>query len=375
MKVLFLTNSDIDSGYGTENVLNSTAAYMLAHGDSVMVICTDKGGRRRDFSARLTETGATVNRIRRLMGNLPLYSAGWLKNLSAAIRWADAIYILEPPPVMGFVSVILIHLMQKRGIRGWHNPFYYDWDINGGVPRFRSIRKIIRLLLLRYYLSLSSQIVGNTVQRDYLKLRTGREIMLITPCVEAPENVTGRKYDIPTFLIMGRLNFHKGTDRIPELYGKMKEKLASFRLIVVGTGGMSGIVSKLHNDDDFIYMNYVSDEKKSELLNGSHAMLALSRVEAFFMSGMEAMTYGTPLISLRFPGPTDYITDGTDGYLCSNVEEVAVAASRIASIAGTEEYRNMSSSAMEKSRSYICPSVLRNFRDRLIGQTPVRDVG
>ena len=358
MKILFLTNSNIDSGFGSEVLLFSTARFLMNRGHHVSIICTDKGGTRRTFSTELASLGAVITVVKRLSPGIPAYSGRWFLKLWREMRKCDILYIMEPPPLIGFTSVVLLHLFRKPGIRGWHNPFYYQWDINGGIPSFFLFRKMMRLLIMRMYLTLPAQKVENSRQFGYLVKKYHGKPFFITACVDPPPHESHAKYSKFTVLIMGRLNFHKGTDLIPELYSKFKSSLTDFQLIVVGSGPMAKKVRDMHNGEDFVYMDYVTDQKKLDLLSGSHALVALSRVEAFFMTGVEALVHGTPLISLRFPGPEDYISDGEDGFLCDGLDDIVDRLSLMESRLRTDWYTDMCMKAQIKGGKFTCPVVL-----------------
>jgi glycosyltransferase involved in cell wall biosynthesis len=87
-------------------------------------------------------------------------------------------------------------------------------------------------------------------------------------------------------------------------------------------------------DEPFVeFVGEVSGYAKDEFLGGAMALIfPISWPEPFGLVMVEAMAAGTPVIAGRFGSVPEVIDDGVTGFFCDSVEEMALAAGRLAEL-------------------------------------------
>lgn len=109
-------------------------------------------------------------------------------------------------------------------------------------------------------------------------------------------------------LYIGRIEVNqKGLDLLLEAYSQYKDKI-DFPLVIVGSGSEKSMkkLKRLINyyglDSRVSLVGRVEGRKKVDLVNKSAFIVVPSRYETFSMVALEAMSYGTPLITFDIAG-------------------------------------------------------------------------
>ncbi|WP_345432090.1 glycosyltransferase family 4 protein [Haloarcula japonica] len=128
----------------------------------------------------------------------------------------------------------------------------------------------------------------------------------------------------PTLLHLGRLGAQKGTDIAIEVHRQVQQQTSfDVDFHICGTGDMDDLARQhAAESETTTYHGYVSEEKKTELMQRSWIQLMPSRSEAFPLVVLEANAAGTPVISSDIPGFTDSIENGVNGFRCDSGEMV-----------------------------------------------------
>lgn len=73
-----------------------------------------------------------------------------------------------------------------------------------------------------------------------------------------------------------------------------------------------------------VYIGEVDDTEKAKLLGGARALLSpLQWAEPFGLTNVEAMACGTPVIGTKCGSLPEIIKDGTVGFLCDDIDQMA----------------------------------------------------
>lgn len=121
-----------------------------------------------------------------------------------------------------------------------------------------------------------------------------------------------------TIIMVGRFDYHKGQDRILEIWKDLAPQNPEWKLVLVGGGDYQTIIRKM------IYEYHI--EKQTEIVSNvnnisdyyirSSIFALTSRTESFGMVILEAMSYRLPCIVYDCEnGPRDIIKNGVNGYL------------------------------------------------------------
>ena len=143
-----------------------------------------------------------------------------------------------------------------------------------------------------------------------------------------------------------------------------REIPGKYELYVAGTGSLKEEIQQLCSKrNDTIWVGYVTNEKKHQLLDKSHVML----FPTYYPEGMpitllEAVMYGMPIVSRPVGGISDLIVNNENGFLTSSLDPREFAV-KIDDLTKSEDfYRNISTNNIEKSKLFMP----ENVRTRLM---------
>jgi glycosyltransferase involved in cell wall biosynthesis len=118
---------------------------------------------------------------------------------------------------------------------------------------------------------------------------------------------------IAEFLFMGRLVSFKGTQYLPEILARMKDRTA--RVGIIGEGPMAEDIraraAALGVADRITFYGFLSQEDCAAHLARARALILPSLAEAGGAVVLEAMACARPVIAADHGGPSDYIVPGT----------------------------------------------------------------
>lgn len=162
-------------------------------------------------------------------------------------------------------------------------------------------------------------------------------------------------------IAVGRYTWQKGFDLLIKAWSLVAQKHPDWKLNIYGSGDKKiyqnmveemGLKRQItcHDATPNIYEKYMN----------SAFLVFSSRFEGFGLVLAEAMSTGLPVISFACPcGPSDIISNGTDGYLIEkgNIKELANAICKL--INDTKTRQNMGNNAIIKARQFYPDNVMR----------------
>ncbi|MEP6980575.1 MAG: glycosyltransferase family 4 protein, partial [Nakamurella sp.] len=137
-------------------------------------------------------------------------------------------------------------------------------------------------------------------------------------------------------VLVGRLKKRKHLDEVIDVLAQVRRQLppgTKVAVSIVGDGPRRDDLQRQINDNDLAdwvaLLGYRDTAAIRDLHHESHLFIASSRQEAFGIAAYEARSAGLPIIGYRETGLGDYITDGLDGILASNKQEMTRAIVRL----------------------------------------------
>ncbi len=144
------------------------------------------------------------------------------------------------------------------------------------------------------------------------------------------------QYDV---VYIGRLTYQKNPQRLMNVFRLLKERCATIKMAVIGTGKLEQEVKQLANEygllDNVDFLGFQSNPLK--ILHDAKALVLTSRWEGTPMCALESMALGTPIVSTSADGLKDLIVNGENGFLCDTDEELA---DKVMEIVGNESLHN-----------------------------------
>jgi glycosyltransferase involved in cell wall biosynthesis len=137
------------------------------------------------------------------------------------------------------------------------------------------------------------------------------------PQASASRQDYGFSQDEVLLVSVGRLVARKATGQLIAMMDTLRNENA--RLLVLGSGPQEQMLKKEVADRQLgskvRFMGFVEEMEKFRLLRLSDIYVSTSQHEGFGLVFLEAMACGLPVICYDYGGQTDFLEDGTTGYL------------------------------------------------------------
>ena len=307
MRILLLNWRDkTDAGYGgAEDVAERLAIDLSKHAE-VTFFTSDATGKGN-------ETKGTIKVIRRGSIN-SVYFRG-LEHMARNRRKYDA--VIESVSSVPFFSplvfesdriFIIIHHLLRRKMFAVTNPVK-------AVAAYAA-ETSIPLLYRNAKFFVFSKFVRS--QLESMGIRPG-SIRLISMYGPNVGRASAQKYREPTVITVGRLVKYKRTDMIIRMFAKLKVRVPSARLVVVGAGPEIGRLKRLAQSmglgKSVRFTGFISEKRKMYELGRSWVFATASLIEGFGISALEAQMCGLPVVAFGNGGLNEAVKDGYSGFL------------------------------------------------------------
>ena len=330
--------------------------------DEVTIVSTDHGQKTTDFVSELRNKGIEVIEIH-CSHPFNHYSLTGIIILAKSIKRVDLVYVWEPPTFLNPVIVLLARFFRKKSIRGHHNPFFYETTPDGKKLSHPTLIKLYEKLNLFFDTFYNWNHVQNSEHLETLTKLGFKNLIKIPSCIYLNDYHQAIKYDKFSILFLGRLNFHKGADRVAKIVEYALSLGEDISIKIVGTGIFETELKKtLGKCKEVNFFGYVNAKEKNDMIAKSHVLVAPTRVEAFMLTGMESLASGTPVISFKVPGPSEYIINGINGYICNSVEECNQFVKEVYSKWRSGGFIDLVNGAIDSSKRYDCPKVIAELQ-------------
>ena len=323
-KILIISDINIDNGFGKEHFVFSLSKELSVKYE-VHLFESTFGEPKKDYNEQLQRLGVKLYYYNNWIPPFFPYSVLSTRKLIELLQIVEIVYLAESNPFIDLLIILLKKKYNFKVFRGYHNPLEYDLLPNGQKISKISIRRLYYKFILWIEKRFDGIHVENTDHEKLLRDLGYSKIIIVHPYVLSDYSQNGRpKFEDFSVIFLGRLNYHKGSDLIPSIVDSLEQKGINFVAYVVGEGILGPEIEEYcSKKDNCNYLGFISNQDKFELLSKCHVLIAPTRVEAFMLTGVEAMALGTPVISFPVPGPNDYIQNGKNGYVVKNVSELS----------------------------------------------------
>ncbi len=149
-----------------------------------------------------------------------------------------------------------------------------------------------------------------------------------------PAEPAAPRAEVPTVCVLGRLVPHKRVEYALEAVARIRERLPSLRLDVVGRGWweprLRETAERLGLGQAVRFHGFVGEVTKQELLASAWVLAMPSMKEGWGLAVMEAAAHRTPAVGLRWAGGlAESIVDGETGLLAEGPEEFTTQIERL----------------------------------------------
>jgi glycosyltransferase involved in cell wall biosynthesis len=163
------------------------------------------------------------------------------------------------------------------------------------------------------------------------------------------------RYADPTIVHFGRIRKYKSIDVVIKAFARIRAKLPSARLLIIGGGPEAGELAELVNRmglaESVRLLGVLTTEELVTVLNQAHLFLNASPKEGWGLTVVEANACGVPVVASNRPGLRDSVKDGETGYLVEYGDDHAFAEKSLELLGDESRWQQMSARAIEWARS------------------------
>lgn len=185
----------------------------------------------------------------------------------------------------------------------------------------------------RVYRRAAFHAISDSTREDLIRRGVpAPSVRVIFPGVDAdwfrPDETVPR-FEVPTFVYVGRLKRYKGVDTVLQAVALLREEGLDVRLQIAGKGDdqsrLEQIASDLDLGDSVSFLGFVTEAEKRTLLRRAWALVFPSVKEGWGIANVEASACGTPTIASNSPGLRESVVDGETGILVPHRDRRALA--------------------------------------------------
>ncbi len=353
---------------GVETAVQELAKFMVDRGEDVTVLTSRYS---RHMPALERREGVVVKRVPTMFVAFRTPMMPAVHNAILEGEW-DIVHSHTPPPFTAYFAVTAANTL------GVPHALTYHCDDEIPVPAIGPVVvALYRESLGRYTLSHSDQVITSTpsyARTSRLAWRYDPEVVgnavdvdRFNPMVDGSK--IRRHLQIPPaeeahmVMSVGRLVPHKGVEFLLEAVPMMNE---SAHVVIVGRGEWRGMLEESARRLGIAHrVTFAGSVPWPELPNYHRAadifvLPSISRLEAFGIVGLEAMSSQRPVVLSDIPGVRDVIEDGKEGLLSRPTDPKDIAEKVNTLIADPQLRLDMG----ERGRK----RVLENFSWEVIGE-------
>ncbi|MCD4827851.1 MAG: glycosyltransferase family 4 protein [Candidatus Cloacimonetes bacterium] len=218
-------------------------------------------------------------------------------------------FFLLPTALLGLLSKLIFRIPYIVSLRGGDVHSFLVDELAGW---FRHLKPLARLTGRN-----ASQLVA--VSHDLAAMT--REVfpefspLVVQNAVPLPRLTEAPTAESTTLLFVGRLSFEKN---LPLALEALAQTPPQRRLEIIGDGPLRSqleeMTQRLNLSDRVRFHGWQSREYVHAWMQRADFLLLLSKVEGMSMAGLEAYSYGLPIIGSLSPGMRDFVIPGKTGY-------------------------------------------------------------
>jgi glycosyltransferase involved in cell wall biosynthesis len=357
MKVLYLSNGISGAG-GLERVLSIKTSFLAEnYGYQVTILSLNKGGDDPfyNFSPKVKLVSIPVHG--HLLNYVKLYYDG-IRNVVKRIK-PDIIVVCDDGLKAFFIPLIL----QTKTPILYERHVSKEIELNHNFPFWKKYIARLKWRLMEYLAPRFNKFVVLTEKNTAEWKRLENLVVIPNPLPFYPINSSALQNK--KVIAVGKHSYQKGYDRLLRAWKIVQEKYPNWHLEIYGKMSPENQLSDLARDLNIVEsVSFLPPNRDIESSYLDASIYALSsRFEGFGMVLIEAMACGIPCVSFDCNfGPSDIITDGTDGFLVENGNVLKFAQELMKLIDDNDLRVQMGRSAKENVRRFLPETVMEQWQ-------------
>ena len=249
-----------------------------------------------------------------------------------------------PDNVLGYIPKPLRHvsasMMWKECVKVYNRLDYVLTPSHAGLN-----------LLREFGLTAPARVVSNGIDLTRYSRR---------PAPETLYRKYGIRPDVPTFMVVGRLDKDKKADLVIRATVEAASS-ADLQTLIVGRGKDQAefwaLSKRLGAQGKVVFTGYIPDEDLEGLYNLADVYVGAGSAELQGIAVMEAMATGMPILAANAVALPELVEEGVNGYLFEATTE-DLARKMLIMLEHRDRWTAMGENSMDRMRRHDMPSVL-----------------
>jgi glycosyltransferase involved in cell wall biosynthesis len=338
MKILYITQWLSSIGGGGEVVFRDMANGMCNRGHIVHVICHQISGSDSNYDTDYDNSSRDNLHIHRISPTVEGFPPSIKQNVgfivNAILKGSQLIrkHKIELIHVNNFAPVVAGSVLSRlfdipivstiHVVFGSSSPGYWKrWSSQKNISPLSSIvGPLFENLTIKIPVN-TIHSVSETTRKDILNVNSKSKVVVVTNGIDlASYDKYEFNLDYQNYVVfIGRLVFNKNLDIVLSSFTEVTKKIPDARLIVVGFGPMLDewrkMTVRLGLTKNVVFTEYLSQQKKLDILSKSSALLLPSITEGMPIVVLEAFALSKPVLLSDIEPHHDIVEDGSDGFL------------------------------------------------------------
>lgn len=231
----------------------------------------------------------------------------------------------------------------------WDSMFPFPWNIVGKASEKLSLQ----LYKQKHFLTISESTKEDLVSYGFSE----KAISVLPMGINRISIRETEKEKNPTAIFVARINKMKGVEDAIRAFHYVVKKYPTAILWIVGRGQEEYInilrkqIKEYGLQENVVFWNFISQEKKFELMSRAHVLISPSVREGFGLTIPEAGSVGTPSIVYNVQGLKELVDDANGIRLKENSPE-ELAKQLIHLFTDKKVYNTLRSGAIESSKQF-----------------------
>lgn len=226
---------------------------------------------------------------------------------------------------------------------------------------FGTIGRIAEIFYLKFvYLHVPFLAISESTKKSLISNGIKQDNIYVLPMgISIPFGITTYKKEIiPTIIFVARLTKPKGIEDAIITTKLLTEQIKDIQLWVVGRGSetyleeLERLVKMYNIEKQVTFFNFVSENKKFELMNKANILIHPSVHEGFGLTIPEAGYVGTPTVAYNSLGIRDIIKSNVNGILVKENTPKELAKEILQLLRNKSEYAKITNRMKQDAKLY-----------------------
>lgn len=242
------------------------------------------------------------------------------------------------------------------------------WNIAVGFP-FNILGKIIEKIYPSFYKNIPVITISDSSKKEIENNGFSSAQVKVIPMGSNSKIVSSFpiKEKEKTLIFVSRLSKTKGVVDAIRALEILRKNIPDIKLWIIGRGEdsfvveLEKLVKDLNLSKNIKFFDYVSEEKKEELLTKAHILIAPSVKEGWGLTVHEAGARATPAVVYDVPGLRDIVKNDINGIVCSQNTPESLSESIQKLLTNDDLYLKLQKGAISERRKHTWENTTDKF--------------